>query len=236
MNISAFINNLKIFCHNGKHHHSAAFTLAEVLITLGIIGIVAEMTIPTLMNNVQDQTFKTGWKKAFSELSQAQQEIITDNGGVDFVNQCADFDDKCLRGLFMAKMNIVKSCDDPITDGCQLTSTFMDGTVTSPLTTGINLGWPAIITSSGYSVKFRSHYGDCHDYAAWNIGYPVECGWMQVDVNGIKKPNMAGKDIFFLGISKNKLVARGIQGDTITSADCAAGGSGAGCSALYLYK
>jgi len=236
MSINAFINKLKIFCHNRKNHHSAAFTLAEVLITLGIIGIVAEMTIPVLMNNVQDQTFKVGWKKAFSELSQVQQEIITDNGGVDFTNQCADFDDKCLRGLFAAKMKTVKSCDDPITDGCQLTSTFMDGTVTSTLTTGINLAWPAIITSSGYSVKFRSHYLDCHT-GTLGIAYPTECGWMQVDVNGIKKPNKAGKDIFFVGISKNKLVARGGQGDTtVTTADCAVGGSGAGCSYVYLYQ
>ena len=36
-----------------------AFTLAEVLITLGIIGIVAAITIPTLINNVQDAQYKT---------------------------------------------------------------------------------------------------------------------------------------------------------------------------------
>ena len=45
-----------------------AFTLAEVLITLGIIGIVAEMTIPTLMNNVQDQAFKAAWKKSILHM------------------------------------------------------------------------------------------------------------------------------------------------------------------------
>lgn len=36
----------------------AAFTLAEVLITLAIIGIVAALTIPTLINNAQDRQFK----------------------------------------------------------------------------------------------------------------------------------------------------------------------------------
>lgn len=40
-----------------------AFTLAEVLITLGIIGVVAAMTIPTLMNKTNDAELKSAYKK-----------------------------------------------------------------------------------------------------------------------------------------------------------------------------
>ena len=47
------------------------FTLAEVLITLVIIGVVASMTIPTLMNSTQGTEYKTGFKKAMSTLNQA---------------------------------------------------------------------------------------------------------------------------------------------------------------------
>ena len=50
---------------------SAAFTLAEVLITLGIIGVVAAMTIPTLISNTKGAEFKTAYKKALSVLNQA---------------------------------------------------------------------------------------------------------------------------------------------------------------------
>ena len=46
------------------------FTLAEVLITLGIIGVVAAMTIPTLISNTNGAQFKTGFKKALSTLNQ----------------------------------------------------------------------------------------------------------------------------------------------------------------------
>lgn len=46
------------------------FTLAEVLITLGIIGIVAAMTIPTLISNTNCQKFKTRYKKNLSALNQ----------------------------------------------------------------------------------------------------------------------------------------------------------------------
>ncbi|MBS6602730.1 MAG: type II secretion system protein, partial [Brachyspira sp.] len=49
----------------------SAFTLAEVLITLGIIGVVAAMTMPTLMNSTNGAQYKTAYKKALSVLSQA---------------------------------------------------------------------------------------------------------------------------------------------------------------------
>lgn len=47
------------------------FTLAEVLITLGIIGVVAAMTMPTLMNSTQGAQYKVAYKKALSAISQA---------------------------------------------------------------------------------------------------------------------------------------------------------------------
>lgn len=47
------------------------FTLAEVLITLGIIGIVAAMTIPTLIANTKSQQYRSRLKKTISTLSQA---------------------------------------------------------------------------------------------------------------------------------------------------------------------
>jgi len=47
------------------------FTLAEILITLGIIGIVAAMTIPTLIANTRSQQYRSRFKKTISILSQA---------------------------------------------------------------------------------------------------------------------------------------------------------------------
>ena len=55
------------------------FTLAEVLITLGIIGVVAAMTIPTLIQKHQKQTILTQLKKAYSELGQAIQLAEVEN-------------------------------------------------------------------------------------------------------------------------------------------------------------
>ena len=47
------------------------FTLAEVLITLGIIGVVAAMTIPTLIANTNGAKFRSQFKKSISTLNQA---------------------------------------------------------------------------------------------------------------------------------------------------------------------
>ena len=57
-----------------------AFTLAEVLITLLIIGIVAALTIPSVISNAQQQEFKTGLKKAVSVLNEAIQTNIALEG------------------------------------------------------------------------------------------------------------------------------------------------------------
>lgn len=57
-----------------------AFTLAEVLITLGIIGIVAEMTIPTLLMDYQKNVAVTSVKAFYSEMSQAIKLSEVENG------------------------------------------------------------------------------------------------------------------------------------------------------------
>ncbi len=56
------------------------FTLAEVLITLGIIGIVAALTLPSLITNYQKKTTATSVKKAYSELNQIVERAKADYG------------------------------------------------------------------------------------------------------------------------------------------------------------
>ena len=61
----------------GKH---AAFTLAEVLITLAIIGVVAVMTIPTLISDYQEKVTITKVATAYSILSNAWQMSLVESG------------------------------------------------------------------------------------------------------------------------------------------------------------
>ena len=56
-----------------------AFTLAEVLITLGIIGVVAAMTIPSLMENVRNRDLQAQLKKTYSEWNQISMQFMDDH-------------------------------------------------------------------------------------------------------------------------------------------------------------
>ena len=56
------------------------FTLSEVLITLGIIGVVAALTIPSVVNNYKKQQFRTGLKKEYSVLLQTLDMYKQENG------------------------------------------------------------------------------------------------------------------------------------------------------------
>ena len=60
------------------------FTLAEVLITLGIIGVIASLTLPSLMTNTAEREYATAWKKAISSLTEAvQMNMAMDNISFD---------------------------------------------------------------------------------------------------------------------------------------------------------
>lgn len=59
-----------------------AFTLAEVLITLGIIGIVAAMTMPVIIEKHQKKVVATSLKKFYTSINQAVQQSVVDNGDI----------------------------------------------------------------------------------------------------------------------------------------------------------
>ena len=78
------------------------FTLAEVLITLAIIGVVAAISIPSVISNSQQQEFKTGLRKAVSVLNQA----ITMNIAIDGESP---YENKMLPQYLMRHMNVIKT-------------------------------------------------------------------------------------------------------------------------------
>ena len=81
------------------------FTLAEVLITLAIIGVVAAISIPSVISNSQQQEFKTGLRKAVSVLNSA----ITMNMALDGETP---YDNHNLFDYLQRHMNVIKSTTD----------------------------------------------------------------------------------------------------------------------------
>lgn len=152
-----------------------AFTLAEVLITLGIIGVVAAMTIPVLMNSIQENNYKVAYKKAFSVASQAWQSTYSDNllePSTGWVSQASSYNN---FNQFMNKFDIVKTCTGSISEcwAANEISNVWGGTTTD------NISEVCFIDKSGMS---------------WCNGRTY--AYIFVDTNGLRNPNIFGKDRF----------------------------------------
>ena len=100
-------------CNNSRKQ---GFTLAEVLITLGIIGVVAAMTMPTLMNSTQGAQYKAAYKKALSAISQGVTLNVALDGGsfADTVAGDAGKTDKkngadTVASILASRMNVVNN-------------------------------------------------------------------------------------------------------------------------------
>ena len=64
-----------------------AFTLAEVLATLGIIGVVSAMAVPSLKQNYQKQSYVTQLHKVYNELTQGFMQIVTGRNALNLAEQ-----------------------------------------------------------------------------------------------------------------------------------------------------
>ncbi len=209
------------------------FTLAEVLITLGIIGVVATLTIPTLMNNVQDAQFKTAWKKTFSTFANATNTILSDNSGS--VESLITSNDDSMRITYEPYLNIAKSCprNFNLKGLCWHPDAnwfLQNGSPVPATIPGIILPlWGASsgdVLTDGTLTKYTTT-GSC---SKTNI-----CAHIFVDVNGFKNPNVIGRDIFGMYLYADRIVPFGKpsngEGNTCTPSD-----NGIACSSVYLYN
>jgi len=64
-----------------KRRRGKGFTLAEILLTLTVIGVVAALTIPTLLQKTNEAELKVAWKRDFAILSSAFLQLANDKGG-----------------------------------------------------------------------------------------------------------------------------------------------------------
>lgn len=160
-----------------KQKSIKAFTLAEVLVTLTIIGVVAAMTIPSLMKNWQQIQYKSAYKKAYSVAQNAY-----DNANREYLmveNQAGDVDSYNNNFLtFMAQFKVAKRCINTNNSECW----DVDGEKFE--SRGPFSGSFAFIDSSG--MAWTTYWSSTNN--ASRI--------FMVDTNGFQKPNIYGKDRF----------------------------------------
>ena len=160
-----------------------AFTLAEVLITLGIIGVVAAMTMPSLVANYEKKRTATAVKKAYSELSQALKLAEVDYGDMEYWDYPDGFDIEENKAF-------VNRYITPYYKGVTM---LQDGSVP---------GWTTISTTG---INFISSNGTIFSGKPNNS----KAFFVLVDINGFKRPNKMGTDIFYFATSTGKLMPDG---------------------------
>jgi prepilin-type N-terminal cleavage/methylation domain-containing protein len=195
-----------------KISHSA-FTLAEVLITLLIIGVVSSLVIPAIIQDTQDAELKTALKKTYSTLSQAYINILSDNAG-SLKDVCSGgySNSMCIKNLFTPYLNITKSCTISSTEKCwhsaykwfYINPNTGCGSYAGRLENcpGKTNDFPGYILNDGILITFMLLGGNCEETTYTNYKY---CGHITFDVNGFKGPNTVGKDIFAIWISSNSI-------------------------------
>ncbi len=171
------------------------FTMAEILITLGIIGVVAALTIPTLINKYRAVEMKTRFDKAYSTISQAFELMKIDNGG--FIDgssyPASSFGSDFQKYFRNVKANVGRANYDislPTYKNFAENADFYknlldDGT---------------IYLSDGSIIYIEN------PISSYNFVF------IFIDINGLKEPNVAGKDLFGFHITNDsRLIPLGVS-------------------------
>ena len=215
-----------------KHSHSKGFTLAEVLVTLGIIGVVAAMTMPTLVSNHQRTVYVTQLQKVVNELSQAAEKATQENNAISLAETKYNGNNaNGARDFLNDNFKVVQNCNTDLTPCFADTYNRLDGSV-------FTLDTPITVVSlaSGASISvFEQIYMKLNPYdCEIGDGCYDDHGWyqLQVDVNGSQGPNILGRDLFYMVLYSDGKVGDNYTGydyDWALEACQEAGTYGAGC-------
>jgi len=231
------MSRINLNCGGGASRSLKAFTLAEVLITLAIIGVVAALTIPSVIASYNRQEISTKLKKVVSTLQNTTNLAISEHGPIKtwtIEKEATHANSKAFAEKYLLPyLRVSKMCGEKRTDECYYQYSNYHA-----------VGWysPAdkevqFYLADGTMISLWTAYVENGRY----ISAP-----MMVDINGHKKPNLYGKDIFFItytlvydNVVYGKIEAakthNGISWDLYSSAGCNKGYNDGTATALGFY-
>ena len=184
----------------------AAFTLAEVLITLGIIGLVAALTIPTLINKYQMKSYEVAFKKQYSVLQNAINYSVFESG----ISECYLYF-PVGASSYKAKKQDCDALRESLVSLIKLTPVQLDYV-------SYNYARVADVRASGgKTINDACTYDDfsgqnnviytymTNDGAIVRLALSENYNYFPIiilDVNGLKGPNKWGYDVFFMTLTK----------------------------------
>jgi len=223
------MENIRIF-----KIYKNGFTLAEVLITLVIVGVVASLTIPTAIAKYREQQTIQSLKTTYSTFAQALKMAESKNGPVgswDIAPGDSLEGSLKIYNLISPGLSKVRDCQG--NNDC-----FGDGYITLQ-------GTDTVVQPKSW-IYARGILNNGVSFAVWSSGtcngislHPNMCGIIIVDINGYKKPNRFGYDTFWFKITENGLLPYGTTNSELSSF-CKLSGThrenGNACTAWVLYK
>ncbi len=188
-----------------------AFTLAEVLITLGIIGVVAALTIPVLIANHRAAVLETSLKQSYSIIGQALEMYMADNG-TRFTPEISSGGET--KSVLMKYIKSARNCGSGNRDEGACIGHYDDDEKTSKLYKNFN-GTQYIDLTKFDDGQFIMNNGSLVMLENQGNSPNVAYIFISVDVNGFnKKPNRLGQDLFMFELTKSsdgKLVPMGVS-------------------------
>lgn len=176
------------------------FTLSEVLITLGIIGIVAVLTIPAVMKNYRNRLYVAQLQKTYAQISDAVQAIMIDEHTGSF---------------YETKAALPNACTDAATGDCSAGAGYFLNKYFKVLKRNCGTGANACAAASYQSIGGVYAGQLSGDYCIQTTNGAAICMKrdaennfvdLNIDVNGQAEPNITGRDVFYLTIQKNGTV------------------------------
>ena len=168
-----------------------AFTLAEVLITLGIIGVVAAMTIPSLIQSYKEKATVTAVKQSYSIFAQALKMVTIDNPDLSALTDSslsAKENSQIMFKEISKHIKKVKSCD--VDKKCMGNTYYLNlnNEKVSNWDTYNNLVTGVLANGTSFWIL---------SLPASISGEETYAGQIGIDINGNKRPNKFGVDFFW---------------------------------------
>jgi len=181
-----------------------AFSLAEILLTITVIGIVASMTVPQLVISIQKQQYSTAFKKTYGVFSQAAKLYADENEGKIPHTSTTNVYINSLSSSGLGKyLNVAQYCagDNLYVYGHCWHDERLGKATTLNKIPYYWWQWEGIVLNDGTLI-----HSEDPNFA--NSSNPIISYYM-IDVNGFKPPNVVGKDMFAITLAEDGRVSPG---------------------------
>lgn len=187
-----------------------AFTLAEILITMGIVGVIAALTVPDLVNDYQNKAMAVKIRKSVNDFENTIDQYVTAEGKQHF-NRTTAATSKDFDTFIKENFRVVRTCDAK-TAGCFASENYIS--IDGQKSDEFRCTKKSYILADSSAICMKPIY----------TGNSLFLVQVWIDVNGPAEPNIGGRDMFFFWfVPSTDALLHGAANNCVTTSN------GAGC-------